>query len=119
MQDVHDDLPSKRNLLHGMSNTVFLSCSSDLGVPLLSILFSVHFKAQARDLPLLPYSGQNFLRVASQNKKIRSPGFQAAPQICTSSQLSNTWTVGPAPLPLKTVNSTVRALSAILLRRQR
>ena len=57
--------PAREFLIYGMSSTVFLSCSSDLGVPLLSILFGVHFKAQARDLPLLPYSGQDFLRVAS------------------------------------------------------
>ena len=74
-----------------MIYTVFLSCSSDLCVPLLGILFSVYFKAYARDLPLLPYSGQDFLRVAPQNKKIGSPGFQAAPQICTLTQQPKTW----------------------------
>ena len=69
-----------------MIYTVFLSGRSDFGVPFLGILFSVHFKAQARDLPLLPYPGQDFLRFAPQNKEIGSPGFQAAPQICTLTQ---------------------------------
>ena len=78
----------EQKVLNVMDHTIFLSCSSDFCVPLLGILFSVYFKAYARDLPLLPYSGQDFLRVASENDKIGSPGLQAVPQICTLTQLS-------------------------------